>query len=82
MRLIPLRSSLLASVGYDMATETMVVMFQTGGGTLYKYTGVPVETYAEIVSDSGSHGKAFNRLVRNNKDIPYKQVDQEHVRGL
>lgn len=65
-----------------MATKTLVVMFQTGGGTLYKYTGVSVETYAEIVSDSESHGKAFNRLVRSNKDIPYEQVDQEHVRRL
>ena len=82
MNLIPLRSSLLASVGYDMATKTMVVMFQTGGGTLYKYTSVPVETYAEIVSDSESHGKAFNRLVKNNKDISYERVDQEHVRRL
>ncbi len=79
MRLIPLRSSLLASVGYDPASETMVAQFQNG--KFYEYRGVDAGVYLAIVTDKESHGKAFNQFVRNTK-TPFESIEPEDVQRL
>ena len=57
----PVRSSVLASVGYDEATAILEVAFVEGG--LYQYFEVPSTVYAGLMSAS-SHGKYFDICVK------------------
>ena len=65
----PVVSSNLESVGYNTETEELYVKFK-GSGT-YKYSGVPVSTYNDLLS-AGSAGKYFHSNVRN--VFPYEKV--------
>lgn len=79
MRLVPVQSSMLASLGYDQTTETMVVQFQNG--SLYRYDGVPSGTFIAVITDKESQGKSFNRLIKN-RAFPYERVEPDEVAGL
>jgi hypothetical protein len=57
----PVRSSMLASVGYDQATATLEVAFVDGG--IYQYFGVPSDVHAGLMSAS-SHGTYFDANVK------------------
>jgi hypothetical protein len=57
----PVRSSMLASVGYDKATATLEVAFVEGG--IYQYFGVPSAVHAGLMSAS-SHGTYFDAYVK------------------
>jgi hypothetical protein len=57
----PVRSSMLASVGYDRATATLEVAFVEGG--IYRYFDVPSDVYAGLMS-APSHGTYFHTHVR------------------
>jgi hypothetical protein len=57
----PVRSSMLASVGYDKATATLEVAFVEGG--IYQYFGVPSDVHAGLMSAS-SHGMYFDAHVK------------------
>jgi len=71
MRLLPIRSSMIATIGFDPSLEKLVVQFQNG--KVYEYNGVPEGTFVAILTDEESHGKAFVRLVRS-KAFPFKEV--------
>lgn len=79
MRMIPIRSKMLAGLGYDPGTETLVAQFN--GGKLYRYDGVPPDTFVAIITDKESHGKAFNEKVKN-VAFPYEEVEPKDVLGL
>lgn len=55
-------SSLLASVGYDMATKDLEVEFNNG--QVYRYHGVPAEMYHRTMQ-AESAGSFFSRNIRN-----------------
>jgi hypothetical protein len=55
-------SSCIAVVGYDLSDKTLAVRFH--GGTEYRYTGVPLETYQALLA-ADSIGKYFNADVRD-----------------
>lgn len=55
-------SSNLASVGYDPATCTLEVEFNSG--RVYQYFDVPEHIYQELMS-AGSVGSYFSRSIRN-----------------
>lgn len=55
------RSSNLASVGYDSASRTLEVEFNNGG--IYQYHSVPQPVFNELMSAS-SHGEYFDRNVK------------------
>ena len=57
----PVRSSMLASVGYDKATATLEVAFVEGG--IYQYFEVPSDVHAGLMSAS-SHGAYFDSHVK------------------
>ena len=57
----PVESSDIASIGYDPATHTLEIEFQTGA--LYEYQGVPADTHAQLMS-APSHGRYFNQHVK------------------
>jgi hypothetical protein len=49
IRLIPVDSDALTAIGYDAATRTLRLRFETGG--LYDYFDVPSEVYAGLRDD-------------------------------
>jgi hypothetical protein len=59
--LYPVESSMLAAVGYDSKTETMVALFNTGKA--YTYSRVPLEIYLGLIS-AESKGRYMNEHVR------------------
>jgi len=55
------RSSNLASVGYDETNETLEIEFNNGG--VYLYLDVPSSVYAGLMSAS-SHGAYFDSNIK------------------
>ena len=60
--MIPVSSSDLSAVGYDFASETLTIEFNSGG--LYEYYGVPQNIYEGLMSAS-SKGKFFHRFIKD-----------------
>ena len=79
MRLLPLKSSMIASVGYDPALEAMVVQFNSG--KIYRYDGVPSDAFVAVVTAKGSVGKMFNFHIKN-KAYPFRQLKPDEVQNL
>ena len=63
MQRIPVKSSDLASVGYDEHTQTLEVEFKDK--SIYQYTKVPKYVYLELIS-ANSKGEYFSRYIRDN----------------
>lgn len=59
------KSSNLASIGYDAKNEILEIEFNHGG--VYQYSGVPKEKY-EALMNADSHGKYFAANIRNDFD--------------
>ena len=70
MNRTPVASSRIASMGWEN-NETMEVEFSTGA--VYQYSNVSKELYDKVVS-TDSVGQAFNMLIKNNSEIPYKKL--------
>ena len=70
---------MLAAMGYDPSTETLVVQFQNG--SIYRYNGVPSDTFVSIITNKESQGKSFNELIKN-RAFPFKKVEPDEVMGL
>ena len=47
-QLIPIQSDNVQSAGYDAATQTMTVLFNSGG--LYEYYGVPASLWEDFIA--------------------------------
>lgn len=56
----PVRSSVLASVGYESGT----LEAQFAGGSVYQYFMVPRRVYAALMA-APSHGSFFNAHIRD-----------------
>ncbi len=69
MKRIFVSSSDIASVGYDMITQTLEVEFHSGG--IYQYHNVPKKVYDEL-TNAASHGKYFAYNIKNSYGIPTK----------
>lgn len=72
MNRTPVKSSQIASIGYDAATQTLAVEFWNkdgaphGGdvpGAVYHYEGVPAEAHAALIA-AESVGKHFGAHIR------------------
>lgn len=61
MERIPVSSSNLASVGYDLNSAILEVEFNHGG--IYQYSGVPEEVHQGLMG-AGSHGSYFDQFVK------------------
>ncbi len=60
MRRVPVRSSVIATVGYDEATALLEVEFTSGD--VYRYFAVPPSVHHALM-DADSPGAYFNRHV-------------------
>lgn len=59
----PVKSSMFSGIGYDQATETLVVQYATSG-RVYHHPGVPHALAKELLA-ADSPGRYFNSYVRN-----------------
>ncbi len=75
VHLKPVVSSNIASVGFDKEKSRLCIQFQAG--KVYEYTGVPSETYVDLMT-AESHGKAFNSLIRNGS-FEFKQIELDEI---
>lgn len=62
MEHIAVRSSNIASVGYDESTETLEVAFIKGG--IYQYQGIPKHLFEQLLS-APSVGQFFSYNIKN-----------------
>lgn len=69
MKMIPVDSSDLASVGYDFGSRTLFVSFLKGG--TYSYSGVPESVYRGLMN-APSKGKYFAANIK--KSYPYRRI--------
>lgn len=58
----PVSSTNLASVGYDLPSQTLEVEFNSGG--VYQYFDVPEHVHQELLA-AGSVGSYFARSIKN-----------------
>lgn len=66
---VPVRSSNIASVGYDATSATLEIQFNDGA--LYQYARVPEQHYRGLIG-SGSVGGYFHRYIK--RSYRYRQV--------
>jgi len=67
--MIPVQSSNVASVGYDVSTQTVYVEFLNG--SIYMYKGV-IQIEFENLKTAPSVGSYFNRNFKN--VYPYEKI--------
>lgn len=67
MRMIPVSSSNIQSIGYE--NGTLYIAFHSGG--LYSYSGVPENVYQSLMA-ADSHGKFFHAYIKN--AYPYQRI--------
>lgn len=63
MRRQSVKSSNIASIGYDETSEILEIEFLSGG--IYQYLDVPNYVYEELMN-AESHGKYFNAYIKDN----------------
>lgn len=69
MERVAVRSRDIAIVGYDAETSTLEIAFRIGG--VYRYSGVPEETYKGLMT-APSQGKFFDQTIKHK--FPYQRV--------
>jgi hypothetical protein len=66
----PVKSSAVASLGHDPATQTLEVTYHprqgASTGSTYRYTGVSAPEHLSILA-AESKGKALNALIKRRK---------------
>lgn len=65
------RSSNLASIGYDEENNILEIEFNHGG--IYQYLKVPFDVYEELMN-ARSHGTYFSANIRNNTSYKTKKL--------
>lgn len=76
MRLIPVQSSMLAMVGYNSSTETLVAQFNKDG-KIYRYKGVPEGVFVSVIT-AESQGQAFDQFIKRGGYF-FEQIGPEDV---
>lgn len=75
MKILPLQSSMLVGLGYNINARLLIVQFDAD--TYYAYDGVDPETVVHILF-SDSHGAEFTRRVKN-ANFPYQRITKEEA---
>ncbi len=69
MDMIPVNSSNLSAVGYDVSTQTLYIAFRNSG--LYAYSNVPESVYRGLMA-APSHGQYHAAFIKN--AFPYHKI--------
>lgn len=64
------RSSDIATIGYDQGSQTLEIEFRTGA--IYQYSKVPLEAFRALMN-APSHGKYFAAHIRKGP-YPYRRI--------
>ena len=82
IKMIPVESSQIESVGYDAESQVMQVRFRpkTEGfvGALYRYRAVGALEYLNLLN-AQSVGKYFNATFRNPAKYPFTRQDEKPI---
>ena len=70
MERVPVQSSNLVSVGYELGTAILEIEFHSGG--IYQYSGVPEDVHQGLMN-AGSKGSYFHQNIKN-AGYPYVKV--------
>jgi KTSC domain len=70
MKMQPVESSNIRSIGHDAESNTLRVEFKNGG--TYEYDGVPAEVHDDLI-DAPSKGQHLHKHIRGM--YPAKRVD-------
>jgi hypothetical protein len=70
MERVPVESSHLATVGYEIETSTLEIEFKKSG--IYQYFGVPQEIYEGLMA-AGSKGQYFDQQIKK-AGYPYTKI--------
>jgi len=62
MQHVPVKSSVIASVGYSPEEKVLEIRFHTG--RVYQYMGVPAERHDQLMV-AESIGQYFNEMIRD-----------------
>jgi hypothetical protein len=65
------KSSNLASIGYDETNNILEIEFNHGG--VYQYLNVPLNVYQELIN-ANSHGTYFSANIRNKSNYKTKKL--------
>ncbi len=76
MKLVPVQSSNVSSIGWDEENGRMIVQF---GDSYYEYPNITSEQAARIIF-ADSIGKAFNAIIRA-PNVPARKIDAREARG-
>ncbi len=57
MQMHPVESSMMKAIGYDEATQTLEILFNSG--KTYEYSGVPADVFADFLA-ADSKGVFFH----------------------
>ncbi len=60
MKLHDVESSMMNTIGYDEATKTLLIVFNSG--KTYEYADVPADVFAEFL-DAESKGQFFHAAI-------------------
>ena len=78
--LTPVKSSQIASIGYDAASKTLAVQFKRFKDgqptTVYHYSNVEPETFAQFEA-AESKGRFFGAQIKGNTNYPYQKIEPE-----
>ena len=71
--LTPVKSNQIKAIGYDAATQTLVVTFSRGAGAIYHYPNITPEMHAEFIG-AESIGKHFGEHIQS---LPFEKYPAE-----
>lgn len=71
VELQPVESTLIKEVGYDEATQTLIIVFVTDDAT-YEYYDVPKEVYEQLMA-AESKGSFFTKNIKDKYRFEKKQ---------
>jgi hypothetical protein len=78
VKMSPVESSQIASIGHDPATNTLAIRFKgkTGPGSLYHYPNFTAEQFAAFQA-AESNGKHFGHSIRGNAKHPHAKINEQ-----
>ena len=80
--LLPVKSSMLAAIGYDPASRTFAARYKSSNYVVH-HVNVPAESANPVLEaariDGGSVGRAFNEHIRGKFDYTQIPIEDEFV---
>ncbi len=69
----PVSSSLIVAYSYDADTHELIVNFKSDPNTDHVYSNVTPDVMSSVFDSSRSVGKAFRKLIANNKQFRHRK---------